>query len=150
MALKTRSRNRTKRGGKQRTRTRSKSRTRSRRYRKTSRRTRSKSYRGGSIEDLEQYLLNEPVNRNNAILADRDIRGRIIDVAAFAYLFNDDHKYDDLMREIRTLFGKYGITQGDVDGVQTDYDEYLYNYDERRSIEPIMEAFNTSNGYLFK
>jgi hypothetical protein len=53
------------------------------------------------------------------------------------------------MREIRTLFGKYGITQEDVDGIKTDYDEYLYDYDES-IMEPIMEAFNSSNGYLLK
>lgn len=48
MAPKTRSRTRTKRGGKQRTKSRSRTR-RSRRYRK-----RTRSYRGGTIEDLEQ------------------------------------------------------------------------------------------------
>jgi len=138
---KTRSRTRSKRGGKQRT--------RSRRYRKTSRKSRTRTYRGGNIDDLEHFLLNEPTNRNNTILSDRDIESRIESVAAFAHVFNDDHKYDDLLREIKPLLRKYNISDLHVSNLSNDYGEYLYDYDES-VLNPIMNAYRSSSGYLLK
>lgn len=103
--------------------------------------------KGGDIGDLENFLINEPENRENPILEFTDIKDRILSAHYFVGFFEPSGSRN-ILQDLETLFPKYNISQEDVTDTMYMYDDST-DYNEN-ILDPIMEEYNNSNGYLLK